>query len=334
MFLQIGKTFQQRAISSAVFLGKFNRLLGWRSVIKIKLSNMKKLLGFSMFLFLVPFAAFAQTDDQIKASITQQLLSNFVVEVNALDKIQTLAGQSSDPSQFDSFSAMVAQQLSETSAQLANLLGGSAPITDSAAPVQNGSMADNSSTTPSCVVNPVLNVTANRVSTSATVQLYIQYADNCNDTATLLDSNIPWNYTIKDATTGLITANPKLPPVASSFYFPNNPNPIAYWNIGPENGSVVYKGTDDGTANALIITVTVANTTQTIQVPATNNVRAQCGDLSNQIATLRTKAINQESSYSASGMTESVAQGRAQAVAQTEAQQEAPLITQVQQLGC
>lgn len=76
-------------------------------------------------LVLFPSVTFASTDAQIQSSLTQQLLSMFVVEVNSLDKIQSLVSQSSNPSQFDNFSALVASQLSQTTAQLATLLDAS-----------------------------------------------------------------------------------------------------------------------------------------------------------------------------------------------------------------
>lgn len=78
--------------------------------------------GIGLALLLAPFLTFASTDDQIKASLVQQLLSMFVVEVNSLDAMQGLVAQSSNPSQFDSFSGLVANQLSQTTAQLDVLL--------------------------------------------------------------------------------------------------------------------------------------------------------------------------------------------------------------------
>lgn len=82
----------------------------------------KALFALALVFILVPSISFAATDAEIKASVVQQILSMFVVQVNALEKVQTLVSQSSNPSQFDTFSGLVANQLSQTTAQLATLL--------------------------------------------------------------------------------------------------------------------------------------------------------------------------------------------------------------------
>lgn len=82
----------------------------------------KTALALALVFVLIPSVSSAATDEQIRASLTQQLLSMFVVQVNSLDKIQSLVAQSSNPSQFDTFSGLVAAQLSATTAQLSTLL--------------------------------------------------------------------------------------------------------------------------------------------------------------------------------------------------------------------
>lgn len=91
----------------------------------------KLLLAVALVFVLVPSVSSASTDEQIRASLTQQLLSMFVVQVNALDKMQALVASSPNPSQYDNFSALVADQLSKTTAQLSTLLN------PTGAPVQN-----------------------------------------------------------------------------------------------------------------------------------------------------------------------------------------------------
>lgn len=115
---------------------------------------MKKVL-LVLALVLVPSFSFASTDTEIRASIVQQLLSTFVVQVNSLDKIQALISQASDQSQFDVFKGLVAQQLSETTSQLATLLN---PSQQSQLP-NYGNVGNNTNNTPMPPTPQVINVT-------------------------------------------------------------------------------------------------------------------------------------------------------------------------------
>lgn len=121
---------------------------------------MKKLI-LGLGLVLLPSFAFAADDSQIRANILQQLLSTFVVEVNSLDKIQSLVAQSSSPSQFDAFSGAIAQQLSETTGQLATLLNGTAnvPVPVSNMPLSGIGAPAGAVVQSPCIDSPVLTLT-------------------------------------------------------------------------------------------------------------------------------------------------------------------------------
>lgn len=82
---------------------------------------MKKLLIISMFV-LLPSFSFAATDTEIRSSLLQTLLTQFVSQVNALDTMRTEISLSSNPSQFSMLTAVLSAQLQYTTQSVAALL--------------------------------------------------------------------------------------------------------------------------------------------------------------------------------------------------------------------
>lgn len=229
----------------------------WKEKLKEK-NNMKNIIkvGVGLSLLFTPFLTFAATDDQIQASLTQQLLSMFVVEVNALDKMQSLVAQSSNPSQFNNFSGLVASQLSETTAQLATLLnapGGipvnmTSPVGTSVSPIET------------CIPNPVLTLTATPSVISSGGQMVTlsgSYSTGCD-----LDTNTPWVFkdtdwnktgAVKDYDLG--TLNPTRVPWSMQGPTPGQ----AIYTVGYFSSNAIYY-------NSETFTLTVGNTTATTTV--------------------------------------------------------------------
>lgn len=84
-------------------------------------SNMKKTL-FLTILFLIPEVVFGATDAEIKSSVLQKLLAQFVAQVNTIDSIQKDVAGSANPAQFSTFNAIIVKQLSFTTESIAALL--------------------------------------------------------------------------------------------------------------------------------------------------------------------------------------------------------------------
>ncbi len=84
---------------------------------------MKKIYTGVMFLVLLfPGVSFAKTEAEIKSAIIDQVLGVFVMQVNTMDKIQTLAAESTNKGQYRSYLILVQKQLQESITQLSTLL--------------------------------------------------------------------------------------------------------------------------------------------------------------------------------------------------------------------
>lgn len=75
----------------------------------------------ALLLFLAPLTAYG-ADEQLRASIVQKLLNQFVVQVNLIDELKNDISQAQNPEQFYVFEASLYQQLAYTTSQLATLL--------------------------------------------------------------------------------------------------------------------------------------------------------------------------------------------------------------------
>lgn len=74
-------------------------------------------------LVLVPSFAFASTpNDTVRATLVQQLLAEFVSDVNAIQQMQDTIKTAVDPTQFSSLSTLLQNQFADTTTQLDNLL--------------------------------------------------------------------------------------------------------------------------------------------------------------------------------------------------------------------
>lgn len=134
---------------------------------------MKKLLGLVFVVSLcAPSLAFAAVpNSQVQTTLVQQLLAEFVSEVNSLQAMQDTIATAADPTQFQGLKNLLQSQFNDTESELVNVLQPNQTATLSTAPValsvansvasptnssDNTPMTD---VTPQCVPNPQLTLT-------------------------------------------------------------------------------------------------------------------------------------------------------------------------------
>lgn len=189
---QLNKSFAEERHLDGGFARKAFLLKRWRSALQIKALRMNKLKGLVFgVLLLLPSVSFAATDNDIRASLVQQLLTLFVQEVNGIQSMQDTIGQSSNPAQFNDLSNLLKSQFSDTENQLAALLNPNSTPTASTqqvlSPQINNTIAG-SVPVQSCVDNPSLSL---YVSSSTVNSVFVMgtYSTGCD-----LNVNTKWTY--------------------------------------------------------------------------------------------------------------------------------------------
>ena len=110
----------------------------WEFIIRFNQTNkiMKKYFIFSV-LFLVPFISHA-SDADIRASVLQTLLTQFVSQVTAIEQIQSQIALAEDKTQFTPLSQNLITQLDFTTKSLSALLNPQSTVTQETTPVLGG----------------------------------------------------------------------------------------------------------------------------------------------------------------------------------------------------
>lgn len=161
------------------------------------LQTMKKYLLIAA-LVLAPSLTFAATPNvTVRATLIQQLLTQFVAEVNGIQQMQDTIATAVDPTQFLSLSALLQNQFTDTQNQLDNLLN------PSGVPEQTAQNTEPlSGATPMCVSNPTLNVSP-IINNRGYLQVQIDYRDICK-----IDPATPYSITAYQSGISNASSNP------------------------------------------------------------------------------------------------------------------------------
>lgn len=91
---------------------------------------MKKTLGaLALVLVLAPLSVFAATSNtQVQQTLVQQLLTEFVFNVNAIQQMNDTIATAFDPTQFSSLTTLLQNQFTATQGELDNLLNPNVPV--------------------------------------------------------------------------------------------------------------------------------------------------------------------------------------------------------------
>lgn len=148
---------------------------------------------------ITPAFAFAATDDAIRSSITQQLLTIFVAQVNGLDTVLGLEAQSTNPTQFAAFDSLVRAQLAATTQEIATVLNPANTVVQTSnnnppPPIAGSSAGNITNTLPVSTMDPLTttlaSVASQILSTSGSQQLALLTIKNTSSAPVTIGSTI------------------------------------------------------------------------------------------------------------------------------------------------